>query len=1617
MPASDKYWRPLKKMHVVFAISALALLGVTLLMMSSDHDREWKDVQRTSEKINTLRLQLELYEQGALSDGETQRLASSLTEEQREALAIAVTSDPTDYEDAEKALADAIKDAKAELAENEGEREPIEKAIDELALDFDLKSRRDRNQKAVRDKARADFDLAVRDELPEPERTQLFQNFQEQQRLVDENVIAVQRAKAALDEKRTELAEATGARDELQARLKALQADEQRVRAARNKLEPDSTVAWVKRKVMELPIIDGFNSHLRVRQDWLPDLDITLGMSTTARFDRCRTCHVNADAVAGGGKPAYPHSDHVESEDYRDWVANNEYPHPFSTHPRTDLYTTATSPHPVTTFGCTVCHQGNGSGTSFQNAEHGPNDPHQEHEWKEEFGYHSNHFWEYPMYPERFVESSCIKCHHDVVELGVNPEFGPTAPKVYEGFQTIASYGCFGCHEIHGFDGDHRIGPDLRTEPNYTEAAAQLLVDPVLADAAAESGVDAVSQARAERISVEIDLREDVLAKLLADPKAEDSKQADALVEMISYVAELTPGVQRSIPDLAHAVVADPYDDEARRHLQALVETAGKLASADATYRRRLEKIQPSDDESPKLPEVAHLDVRTRGLASVFDDQAHPGKFRKVGPSLRHVESKTYGDWLEYWTEMPKRFRPSTRMPQFFELQEQYLGDAEKEDPSHDLEPVEVAAVVQYLLDKSQEVELLEPTAGYTPDAVAGAKAFSEKGCLACHQHESFPNAKQDFGPNLSRVFAKIKPGYRNDDGELVVDSEGFRWLYSWILEPERHHPRTRMPNLYVNEKATDTSDPAADIAAFLLTNNSSVILTKMPARPAIDDPEELIDTEYGELIALVGEVALDIDFRRVEELGPPMQKVERFLGTLPTVLKVFGSSVEADEFVEELREIEGVEVEVRRDKVEAEIAVSRPSKDGFVDQEAVDRLEDLSQESMETLAPLDYLLAMNLTSALTKDAALDVLKSREYPAPADRIKGDEIELAGPAAESDEEWLRRRMNYIGRRTISRYGCYGCHDIPGFEAARPIGTVLQDWGRKDTSKLATEHIHEYLKHHGGPGGTSAEKEVEKAVARANGEEFKSAEEAEEALRPAYFFEDLMHHGRAGFLWQKLREPRSYDYEKVETKGYDERLRMPLFPLDDAQREAVATFVLGLVAEPPPSEYVYQPDPIAQDRIDGEFLLEKYNCVGCHYVEMPKYRVALDLENEGKAGQYRGYDSLEAVANDPDADFVVPGLEALVAMKPIRKAWVGEQSDGKTIIEFHGMTDSISVDPESPDDIQFTFQNIFTWENLDVGKGDDTNIVTVNSPKITVLPKDVLETTPARGGHFAFNLVQQRVGDPYTTDPTQADPKKLAWQSGPPPLIGEGYKVQTPWLYRFLRNPYRIRPMVVVRMPRFNMSPAEARTLANYFAAKDGAAYPYQSLEEREPTYLAAQGELVDDTGPEYLDESWKLLHNSKVQCYQCHSYGDVGPPPVAVPDPKAVRGPNLGQVSERLRPEWMHVWLSKPSWVLPYTGMPVNYPRLQEGKPNKVPDLIGGNPDLQILAVRDALLNYHHAIEEFGAIGPTPPVAPTGEAPADAAAPAEDAPANEASAPADGAAPPGGEPEPNPAKED
>src|SRR6185437_13167989 len=101
---------------------------------------------------------------------------------------------------------------------------------------------------------------------------------------------------------------------------------------------------------------------------------------------------------------------------------------------------------------------------------------------------------------------------------------------------------------------------------------------------------------------------------------------------------------------------------------------------------------------------------------------------------------------------------------------------------------------------------------------------------------------------------------------------------------------------------------------------------------------------------------------------------------------------------------------------------------------------------------------------------------------PAERLKAlarDAEEhklLAGKVTREDLLW------YVGKKAIGRQGCYACHDIPGFETAKPIGVALNDWGKKDPERLAFEDAETFARTHFNivPSRTTRQ-EVEKRIA--------------------------------------------------------------------------------------------------------------------------------------------------------------------------------------------------------------------------------------------------------------------------------------------------------------------------------------------------------------------------------------------------------------------------------------------------------------------------------------------------------------------------------------------------------
>src|SRR6266566_5546298 len=52
MPANEQTWRDSKLLHVVFGISSIVMLVTTIWMMADDHNRPWKEYQRTFRNLD-----------------------------------------------------------------------------------------------------------------------------------------------------------------------------------------------------------------------------------------------------------------------------------------------------------------------------------------------------------------------------------------------------------------------------------------------------------------------------------------------------------------------------------------------------------------------------------------------------------------------------------------------------------------------------------------------------------------------------------------------------------------------------------------------------------------------------------------------------------------------------------------------------------------------------------------------------------------------------------------------------------------------------------------------------------------------------------------------------------------------------------------------------------------------------------------------------------------------------------------------------------------------------------------------------------------------------------------------------------------------------------------------------------------------------------------------------------------------------------------------------------------------------------------------------------------------------------------------------------------------------
>jgi cytochrome c2 len=186
-----------------------------------------------------------------------------------------------------------------------------------------------------------------------------------------------------------------------------------------------------------------------------------------------------------------------------------------------------------------------------------------------------------------------------------------------------------------------------------------------------------------------------------------------------------------------------------------------------------------------------------------------------IGPDLTQVNKKFNKEWAFKWIKNPQSFRYDTKMPHFFEQ------DNNSSPSMIERNNAEIYAITEYLFkDKNHKISNDTP---YLGDPENGQILFNAIGCMGCHKIDDTPS---DYSPETKEYdFYASKHGYSdnettnynllNEQGPNLIglgSKVSGQWLYEWLKNPKNYWEKTRMPNLRL------TDQEAKDITSYLLT-------------------------------------------------------------------------------------------------------------------------------------------------------------------------------------------------------------------------------------------------------------------------------------------------------------------------------------------------------------------------------------------------------------------------------------------------------------------------------------------------------------------------------------------------------------------------------------------------------------------------------------------------------------------------------------------------------------------------------------------------------------------------------------------------------------------------------
>ncbi len=387
-----------------------------------------------------------------------------------------------------------------------------------------------------------------------------------------------------------------------------------------------------------------------------------------------------------------------------------------------------------------------------------------------------------------------------------------------------------------------------------------------------------------------------------------------------------------------------------------------------------------------------------------------------------------------------------------------------------------------------------------------GRKLAQTSGCFNCHKVEGFENAWK-VGPSLEHIQSKTSSD----------------WMVRWLDKPKDFRSSTQMPQIF---NLSNTSSPEdleknkaviQSIVAYLNKNSEAVKLTKPPVPGDRQRGETLVKT-----LGCLG--CHSVAGVQSNDFGPELSN----LGTKTTPEWVYTW----------IKNPESISKNTRMPNLRVS------------DQDAADITSYLISQ---TNPAFDQKPVTPVNPKVVDKMVLSYLESTLRKAEAQQ-------------ELSKMTLEDKQQFLGKKSIAFQGCFSCHDIRGFEDAKPIGTELSTEGSKDIHQLDFGFI-----------------PLEKT--------------------------------RHDWIAQKLKDPRIFDQGRL--KDYHEKLRMPLFGFTDEEIDALNTFVLSLTEQKISLEMQKRLDS-KNERIEkGRRLVAKYNCAGCHSLDGKTGTLRELTEDKGQA----------------------------------------------------------------------------------------------------------------------------------------------------------------------------------------------------------------------------------------------------------------------------------------------------------------------------------------------------------------------------------------------------------------